>query len=73
MKTKLDTQLCVHLLFLHAIMGCDTTSQLFGIGKVNPLTNLEESVVKAAEVFQNPNSLPEEIVKMGEQCILESI
>ena len=32
-KAPLDSKLCEHLLFMHAILGCDTTSHLFGLGK----------------------------------------
>ena len=32
-KSGLGSFTCKHILFLHAFMGCDTTSRLFGIGK----------------------------------------
>jgi hypothetical protein len=32
-KQVLGNDICSNLLFLHAFMGCDTTSQIFGIGK----------------------------------------
>ena len=32
-KALLGSKLCEHLLFMHAILGCDTTSHLFGLGK----------------------------------------
>ena len=30
---QLGEEMCKHILFLHAILGCDTTSHLHGIGK----------------------------------------
>ena len=32
-KKQLGPDICSHILFLHAILGCDTTSQPYGIGK----------------------------------------
>ena len=33
MKTVPGPEVCNCMLFVHAIMGCDTTSSLYGIGK----------------------------------------
>ena len=32
-KEKLGFEICYDILFLHAILRCDATSQLYGIGK----------------------------------------
>ena len=32
-KRDIGPFVCKHILFLHALLGCDTTSRLFGIGK----------------------------------------
>jgi hypothetical protein len=32
-KKIIVEDICKHILFLHAILGCDTTSHLYGIGK----------------------------------------
>ena len=32
-KEQLGPEVCSHILFLHAVLGCDTTSCLYGIGK----------------------------------------
>ena len=32
-KQRLGPDMCQHILFLHAVLGCDTTSRLHGIGK----------------------------------------
>jgi len=32
-KKMIGTDICKHILFLHAVLGCDTTSRLHGIGK----------------------------------------
>ena len=33
-KEKLGQEICRHILFIHAISGCDTTSRLYGIAEV---------------------------------------
>ena len=32
-KSDLELFTCKHILFLHALLGCDITSRLFGVGK----------------------------------------
>ena len=32
-KAKLGPLICSHILFLHAMLGCDTTSRLYNVGK----------------------------------------
>ena len=32
-KTSLGANVCANILFVHAILGCDTTSKIHGIGK----------------------------------------
>jgi len=49
-------KLCRHLPFLHALLGCDTTSRLFGIGKAVGLKKRTQ-LYQHAEVFYNANSL----------------
>ena len=41
-KTELENELCDNLLFVHAFLGCDTPSSIFGIGKcASVFTNSE--------------------------------
>jgi len=42
-KKQLGPEICTHILFLHAILGCDTTSHLHGIGKGNSLKKFQSS------------------------------
>jgi len=32
-KEQLGPDICCNILFMHAVLGCDATSQLYGIGK----------------------------------------
>ena len=41
-KKQLGPEVCNNILFLHAILGCDTTSQLYGIGKGNSLKKFNQ-------------------------------
>ena len=72
MKEKLGQEICRHILFIHAISGCDTTSGLYGISKGRPLkkfvsdTHFREHV----KVFDSLPASKEEIVKAGEQVIV---
>ena len=38
-KQRLGPDICQHILFLHAVLGCDTTSRLHGIGRELPSRN----------------------------------
>ena len=42
-KQRLGPEICQHILFLHVILGCDTTSRLHGIGKGASLKKLQAS------------------------------
>ena len=60
------------MLFLHAILGCDTTSSLYGIGKGSILKKFKEKVElqKAALIFDNPHSTPAQIDQAGESALV---
>ena len=32
-QSELGADICINILFIHAILGCDTTSRLYGLGK----------------------------------------
>ena len=59
------------MLFLHVILGCDTTFHLYGIGKGAMLKKFKDNVAlqQAALIFDNPNSTPAQIDQAGE-CAL---
>lgn len=66
MKEKSGREICCHILFIHAISGCDTTSGLYGSSKGLPLkkfvsdTHFREHV----KVFDSLPGSKEEIVKV---------
>lgn len=60
-----------HILFLHAITGCDTTSAFYRRGKKTVFKMFEkQNLVECAEVFQNCNSTQHEIITSGIRFLL---
>ena len=68
-KQHLGPDICCQILFLHAILGCDTTSQPHGIGKGNSLKKFRD-FCNYAEVFNSPSATAEEISAAGEQVLV---
>ena len=60
---------CESVLFIHAILGCDTTSSLYGIGKGLSLKTFicKEQFKQQAITFSNQLSSNEQIVAAGER------
>ena len=61
---KLGQEICPHILFIHAISGCDTTSRLYGIGKGLSLKKLVSDTYfrEHVKVFDSLPASKEEIV-----------
>lgn len=68
----LGSQVCRDMLFVHAVLGCDTTSHIHGVGKGQALKFIQTSEVfqEQAEVFVNPASTKSDIVAAGETAIV---
>ena len=68
----LGDQICDNLLFAHALLGCDTTSRVFGIGKAEALKKLRTNAFlrEKADVFQDPHATPEDIRIAGENALV---
>ncbi|KAI5741876.1 hypothetical protein M8J77_000714 [Diaphorina citri] len=71
-QTTIETSLAEHILFIHAISGCDSTSALFNQGKVKAL----RTVVKNPDLlpyirrFLDPASTTREITEAGERFLI---
>lgn len=61
-----------HLLFVHAIGGCDSTSRLFGIGKGTVLMKLQKDrfFLEQAMVFRDTSPDKDKIIKAGENALV---
>jgi len=58
-------------LFAHAIVGCDTTSAVYGLGKVAALKLVTSTQTKEhVLVFTDPESTKEEITAAGEAVMV---
>ena len=57
---------------MHAFLGCDTTSRLYGVGKGSILKKFKENVElqKAAVVFDGPNSTQAQVQEAGEKAFV---
>ena len=71
-KEDLGMFFCKQILFQHAILGCDTTSRLFGIGKGAIVKKLKGNATlkQAAEVFDSVSSTPKDIESAGEKALV---
>ena len=68
MKEQQGEQFCENLLFMHAFLGCDTTSRIFSIGKGVIVKKFKEEnslYLKCAEIFNNMESSVESIIHFG--------
>lgn len=71
-KQLLGPDICKHILFLHAILGCDTTSRLHGIGKGTSLKKFKESDIfrEQAEVFYAHSASTDDVAEAGERAMV---
>ena len=62
-KKDLGPFICSNILFLHALLGCDTTSWLFGIGEAAVLKKFRtnKALQQTAKVFDSVSASAEEI------------
>ena len=71
-KTSLGANVCTNILFVHAILGCDTTSRIHGIGKGVALTKIRTDALfrEQANVFNHPGASKDEVIMAGEKALL---
>ena len=69
-KEELGHAVCHNMLFLHAVLGCDTTSRPYRIGKVASLKKYSDSVYfrDQARVF-DADSTPDDVATAGENAL----
>ena len=69
-KAELGPAVCRNMFFLHAILGCDTTSRPYGTGKAASLKKYGEPVYFQDQVFDIPVSTQAEVATAGENAIV---
>ena len=72
-KEKLGQDICSNILFIHAFLGCDTTSRLYGIGKGMSLSKFKASSMfrEQAKVFNYDSASTRNVVDAGEKANLQ--
>ncbi len=68
MKNQLGPVICQHILFLHAVTGCDTTSKPFGLSKSSVLTKAETLTI-ASQVFLEEGQSKDNIDTAGRTAL----
>ena len=68
----LGRDICTNLLFAHAILGCDTTSRVFSLGKGSALKyiRLDSYFTKQAPIFLDENATENDIINAGEAALV---
>ena len=70
-KRQLGTEVCNNILFLHAILGCDTTSRLHGIGKGKSVKKFREcSYFHEQVILFDSTSVVEDVIAVGENILV---
>ncbi len=71
-KEKLGPDICNNILFIHAFLGCDTTSRIYGIGKGASLGKFKTSSTfrEQAKVFNSDSASMQGVVDAGEKALI---
>ena len=61
-----------YLVFAHAILGCDTVSSVFVLGRGQILKELKEEpiLLEAAETLSNPHASHKDVEIKGDRALL---
>ena len=64
-RARLGSFICKHILYIHAMLGCDSTSRVFGLGKGLLLKKIKSNpnLQQYANVFSSKLSTNEDIKK----------
>ena len=71
-QTNLGSETCSNLLFLHAILGCDTTSRIFSLGKSLSLKKfrMDNEFRECSKTFHREEASHEEIIEAGQKALV---
>lgn len=69
---QLGPEVCSNILFQHAVLGCDTTSRLYGIGKGTSLKKFKSSIHfrELARAFDVQSASTDDVIAAGEQVLV---
>ena len=62
----------MNIIFVHAVLGCDTTSRVHGIAKGAALAKIRTDMQfrDQASVFKRPDAKKDEVIAAGEKSLL---
>ena len=68
----LGEMVCKNILFVHAFLGCDTTSRVFGVGKAAGLKLIKDNQQfhSQAETFQSTDTTKDNSIAAGEKAMV---
>ena len=68
---QLGPDVSQHIFFMHALLGCGTTSRVYGIGKGASLNKFKTSAhfCEQAIVFDRPTASTDDVVEAGEKAL----
>ena len=71
-QSELGANICNNILFIHAILGCDTTSRLYGLGKELLLKRFTSSALfrDKAEQFCKKDATVDDVIDAGEAALV---
>ena len=71
-QSELGADICNNSLFIHAILGCDTTSRLYGLGKGLSLKRFTSSALfrDKAEQFCKKDATVDDVIDAGEAALV---
>lgn len=71
-RARLGGIVCNNILFICAVLGCDTTSRAFGIGESVALTKIrkESHFLEQEQVFMRGSISQKKVIKAGEQALV---
>ena len=71
-QNELGADICSNILFIHAILGCDTTSRRYGLGKGLSLKRFTSSALfrDKAEQFFKKGAIVDDVIDVGEAALV---
>ena len=71
-QSGLGADICNSILFIHAILGCDTTSRLYGLGKGLSLKRFTSNALSRdkAEQFCKKDATVDDVIEAGEAALV---
>ena len=72
LKRQLGEDVCRNILFIHAVLGCDTTSRLYGLGKAASLKKFTSSThfQTQSRQFLAEGTSPDVVESAGEKALV---